>query len=199
MSIWIFLISRFYVNSKTKETFQPRIKFSYTKKLATCNQKASNMQTQFCSVFLVLWHTAKHCWMHFDHWVTISKEFWNQNWLEWQWHPGSWPISQNSFLVSSKFGHAWEFAEYGTWTRDFLRATLGWLAFVCARVLGLEFLDILQFATELALRKPWHRAQTGTAVCELITEGKDLENVLSWTLSYIPGHTGIAAGGSSSL
>lgn len=48
------------------------------------------------------------------------------------------------FWFPSKFGHAWEFAEDGTWTSDFLNVTLGSMAFVCPRVLGLWFLDILQ-------------------------------------------------------
>lgn len=29
--------------------------------------------------------------------------------------------------------------------------------------------------TDLVLRQPWYRVQTGRAVCELVMEGKDLE------------------------
>lgn len=43
------------------------------------------------------------------------------------------------FWFPSKFGHAWEFAEDGTWTSDFLNVTLGSMAFVCLRVLRLDF------------------------------------------------------------
>lgn len=104
------------------------------------------------------------------------------------------------FWFPSKFGHAWEFAEDGTWTSDFLNVTLGSMAFVCPRVLGLWFLDILKSLLT------WCSGSHGTGCRQ---EGKFVtwlwkakilrDNILLQILSYIPGHADIVVGGSSSL
>lgn len=104
------------------------------------------MQARVCGVFLASWSVAQHCWMHLDHWVTISKEFWNQYWLE------CCTITPRilAYFPEFSFGFLASLVMPGnllkmvTWTSDFLNVTLGSMAFVCPRVLGLWFLDILQ-------------------------------------------------------